>query len=62
MVNVFRKPADCLEVAKDAVNIGAQSLWLQLGIVNQAAADLALSHGLKVVMDLCLKVEHRKYF
>ena len=62
MVNVFRKPEDCLEVAKDAVKIGAQSLWLQLGIVNQAAADLAVSHGLKVVMDLCLKVEHRKYF
>ena len=59
MVNVFRKPEDCLDVAKDAVKIGAQSLWLQLGIINQAAADFAKSHGLKVVMDQCIKVEHR---
>jgi predicted CoA-binding protein len=59
MVNVFRKPEDCLSVAQEAVNIGAKSLWLQLGIINQAAADFATSHGLKVVMDRCIKVDHR---
>ena len=59
MVNVFRKPEDCLEVAKDAVKIGAKSLWLQLGIVNQEAAQFAESHGLTVVMDRCIKVDHR---
>lgn len=58
MVNVFRKPADCLDVAKDAVKIGAKSLWLQLGIINQAAADIAKAHGLQVVMDRCIKVDH----
>jgi predicted CoA-binding protein len=59
MVNVFRKPEECLDVAKDAVKIGAKSLWLQLGITNQAAADFAKSHGLKVIMDRCIKVDHR---
>ena len=59
MVNVFRKPEDCLDVAKDAVKIGAKSLWLQLGIINQEAANYAESHGLKVIMDHCIKVEHR---
>ena len=59
MVNVFRKPENCLEVAKDAVKIGAKSLWLQLGIVNQEAAQLAESNGLKVIMDRCIKVDHR---
>jgi len=59
MVNVFRKPEDCLDVAKDAVKIGAKSLWLQLGIINQEAANYAEAHGLKVIMDHCIKVEHR---
>ena len=59
MVNVFRKPEDCLNIAKDAVKIGAKSLWLQLGIINQEAADYAKNHGLIVVMDRCIKVDHR---
>ncbi len=59
MVNVFRKPEDCFSVAKDAVKIGAKSLWLQLGIINQEAADYAKDHGLTVVMDRCIKVEHK---
>jgi len=59
MVNMFRKPEDCLDVAKHAVKIGAKSLWLQLGIINQEAANYAEAHGLKVIMDHCIKVEHR---
>ena len=58
MVNVFRKSDDCLPVAKEAVAIGAKSLWLQLGVINQEACDYAESHGLTVVMDKCLKIEH----
>ena len=58
MVNVFRKSEDCLPVAKDAVAIGAKSLWLQLGVINDEAHDFAQEHGLEVVMDKCLKIEH----
>lgn len=58
MVNVFRKSEDCLPVAKDAVAIGAKSLWLQLGVINDEAHDFAQAHGLQVVMDKCLKIEH----
>jgi predicted CoA-binding protein len=60
MVNVFRKPEDCLEVAREAVKIGAKSLWLQMGVINQEALDYASSHGLTGIMDKCLMVEHRK--
>ena len=60
MVNVFRKPEDCLEVAREAVKIGAKSLWLQMGVVNQEALDYASAHGLTGIMDKCLMVEHHK--
>jgi predicted CoA-binding protein len=60
MVNVFRKSEDCLEVAREAVKIGAKSLWLQMGVVNQEALDYASAHGLTGIMDKCLMVEHHK--
>jgi predicted CoA-binding protein len=60
MVNVFRKSEDCLEIAHEAVKIGAKSLWLQMGIINQEALDYASANGLTGIMDKCLMVEHRK--
>jgi uncharacterized protein len=57
-VDCFRKPADILPVAMEAAAIGARCLWLQLGIVNQEAARIALDAGMMVVMDRCLKLEH----
>jgi len=60
MVNVFRKAEDCLPVAKEAVEVGAKSLWLQLGISNQEAFDYAQSHGLKVIMNRCIKIDHMR--
>ena len=59
IVDVFRKPEDVVPVAEEAVAIGARCLWLQLGIVNEDAARLAQKAGMMVVMDHCLKVEHR---
>lgn len=58
MVNVFRPSADTPQIARQAVAIGAQSLWLQQGIFNAEAERIALDAGLQVVMDRCLKVEH----
>lgn len=62
MVDVFRKTADVLPIAEDAVAIGARVLWQQLGVRNEAAADLARARGLESVMDRCVKIEHGRLF
>ncbi|MCB0262976.1 MAG: CoA-binding protein [Calditrichaeota bacterium] len=57
LVNVFR-PAEVTEpIAEQAVQIGAKGLWLQLGIINDKAAQIALAGGLDVVMDRCWSIE-----
>jgi len=58
IVDCFRKSEDMLPVARDAVAVRAGCLWMQLGVVNQAAADLAKEAGMDVVMDHCMKIEH----
>ncbi len=58
IVNVFRRNELTPPVARDAVAAGAKVLWLQLGVVNEEAARYAEEHGLAVVMDRCLKVDH----
>lgn len=60
IVDVFRRPEHTPAVARDAVAIGAKVLWLQLGIINEEAAQIARDGGLDVVMDYCIMVEHRK--
>lgn len=60
MVDVFRRAEDCPAIAEQAVAIGADSLWLQLGIANGEAEATARQAGLQVVMDACLMVEHRR--
>jgi predicted CoA-binding protein len=60
MVDVFRRAEDTPELSHEAVAAGAKTLWLQLGIVNQEAADIATAGGLNVVMDRCTAIEVRR--
>ncbi len=58
IVDVFRQPDAVPAIAEEAVRVGAKALWLQLGVISEEGAAIAKSAGLKVVMDLCLMVEH----
>jgi predicted CoA-binding protein len=62
IVDVFRPSAEVGPIAEQAVEIGAKVLWMQLGVVNEDAADLAREAGLEVVMDRCCKIEHARFF
>ena len=62
MVDVFRKPADVLPIAREAIAIGARCLWQQLGVENLEADALARAAGLDSVMDRCVKIEHGRLF
>jgi predicted CoA-binding protein len=62
IVDVFRKTADVLPVARSAVAIGARVLWQQLGVRNAEADALAGKAGLDTVMDRCVKIEHGRLF
>ena len=61
MVDVFRRHDQLPDVAEEAVAIGAQTLWLQLGLWHEGAAATAEAAGLQVVMDRCLKIEHARF-
>ena len=62
LVDVFRKPADVMAIAEEAIRIGAKCLWLQLGVINREAVAKAAAAGLDVVMDRCVKSEYARLF
>jgi len=61
VVNVFRAPDALPGIAREAVTIGAGTLWCQFGVINVEGAKIAEDGGLSVIMDRCIKVEHARY-
>lgn len=60
VVDVFRPSEETPQIARDAVAIGAKVLWLQSGIANDEAEEIAEGGGLKVIMDRCMGATHRQ--
>jgi len=58
IVEIFRNSDAALPIVRDAIRIGAKVVWMQLGVRNDAAAQLAEDAGLKVVMNRCPKIEY----
>jgi predicted CoA-binding protein len=61
IVDVFRKPEEAPQVARDAVAAGAKAIWFQYGVVNAEAIRIADDAGLDVVVDRCIKVETARF-
>ena len=62
IVNVFRPSKEALDIAKDAINIKAKVLWLQLGIKNEQAKRLVIKNKIEYIEDRCTKMEYQKHF
>jgi predicted CoA-binding protein len=60
VVNVFRLPNAISPIVDDMLKLGLKELWVQQGIVNEEAAERAERGGIRVVMDRCIMVEHRR--
>lgn len=61
IVDVFRRPAELPQVLQDTIDVGARTLWLQLGLWDEQVAADGEAAGLDVVMDRCLKIEHARF-
>jgi predicted CoA-binding protein len=61
IVNVFRAPDALPDIAREAVAIGASTLWCQFTVINEEGGRIAEEGGLSVIMDRCIKVEHARY-
>jgi predicted CoA-binding protein len=60
VVNIFRRSRFVPHVVAEAIYIGAKAVWMQEGIVHEAAARRAREAGLEVVMDRCMRTEHQR--
>jgi predicted CoA-binding protein len=59
MVDCFRRSEEIVPIAESAIRIGAKVLWMQLGVENDDAAEMAKSAGMQVVMNRCPKIDYR---
>ena len=60
IVDIFRKSEAVLPIVLEAIEIGASTIWMQEGVINEEAANKAKEAGLKVVMNKCMLKEHQK--
>jgi hypothetical protein len=60
IVDIFRRPEEVMPIVDEAIKIGAKAVWMQEGIINEAAVLRARDAGLLVVMDKCMFKEHRR--
>jgi predicted CoA-binding protein len=60
LVLIFRRSEGVPELAEQAIAIGAKTIWMQEGIINLSAANLARKAGLGVVMNMCMRVSHQR--
>lgn len=60
MVDCFRRSEEMEALAVEAIAIRARVLWMQLGVINEKARDMAETAGLQVVMDRCTKIDHAR--
>ncbi|HEY0984167.1 MULTISPECIES: CoA-binding protein [unclassified Schlesneria] len=61
LVDVFRPAGELPTIVDQAISIGAKYVWTQLRIIQFEAAEKGRAHGLKVVMDKCVKMEHGRF-
>lgn len=57
MLELFRRPTEVLDPVEQAIQLGAKTIWMQLGVINETAAHKAQEAGLSVVMDRCPAIE-----
>ncbi|HEY4034999.1 MAG TPA: CoA-binding protein [Ktedonobacteraceae bacterium] len=62
VVDVFRRSANTLPIAEEAIKIGAKVVWLQLGVRNVEVGKLVHDAGLEFVENRCMKIEHARFF
>jgi uncharacterized protein len=60
IVNIFRRSDKVMPIVEEAIKIKAKAIWMQLGVINEEAARMARDAGIKVVMNLCIKIEHAR--
>ena len=60
IVDIFRRPEQILPIVEEAIEIKSSVVWMQLGIINEEAAQLSRKAGLKVIMNRCIKIEHQR--